>query len=195
MGVMPYDEVGPCINDAVGRFYLCRYGAQRVLTSPVWTDHDDGLRVVGAQLAYPRHERVFRFLADAGSVGQVGVVFQGHAQRGNDVDVSLGYGITNPAVQQRRDYKSRRTGDALLGDDERLYCFGHVQSGTERNHPRSLDIALCVDETGTPLVDAVVVGQVQMGDAVSPQHIEPFGFGTEDVALEVGLPYRRGRTL
>jgi hypothetical protein len=70
----------------------------------------------------------------------------------------------------------------------------HVLTGTDRNHTCGKYVTPGVDESLAPLVDGVVVGEVQVGDAVLAEGVEPLGFSPEDKTLEDGRLYLGGRT-
>ena len=57
-----------------------------------------------------------------------------------------------------------------------------------------MDVSAHVEKSFAPLVYRVVIGQVQVGDTVQPQGVEPFGLSPEDEALEDGRLDLRGRT-
>ncbi len=57
------------------------------------------------------------------------------------------------------------------------------------------DILSRVHQSLAPLIDSVIVGQIQVSDAVLSQGVEPFGLTSEDVTLEDGRLNLCGRTL
>ena len=62
----------------------------------------------------------------------------------------------------------------------------HVLTSTQGHHSRCDDIPIGIHKSLAPLVYRVVVGEIQMGDAVLFQRIEPFGLCAEDELLEDG---------
>ena len=71
----------------------------------------------------------------------------------------------------------------------------HVLAGTEGHHTGCEDVLIGVDEAFAPLVDGVVVGEVEVGDTVPLQGVEPFGLCAEDELLEDGCLDLRGGAL
>jgi hypothetical protein len=67
-----------------------------------------------------------------------------------------------------------------------LRCRTHAGVGANGHHSGFDDVASGVDQSLSPLVDGVVVGEVQVGNAVSLQYIEPFWLSTKDELLEDG---------
>ena len=57
------------------------------------------------------------------------------------------------------------------------------------------DILSRVHQSLAPLIDGVIVSQIQVGDTVLSQGVEPFGLTSEDVTLKDGRLNLCGRTL
>ena len=103
-------------------------------------------------------QRIHRLLADTGLFGQIGIVLEGQSERSH------------------HPYLSR-----TLGQQYGFGCFGHVLSGTDGDDACLLDVTTGVEQPLATLVYRVVVGQIEVGDAVCLEGVEPLGFTAEDV--------------
>ena len=172
VGVVADKDVGTGKDELVGLMTLKGYRLKRVLAAPVERDDDDGGGVGTAQPEHPFHEGIHRFLADAGLVRQVGKVLEGKTQGRYEPDMAR-----------------------LGGQEHGLGSFGHRLSCADGHHSRLFDIPLCINQSIPPLVDGVVVSEVQVGDAMLTEGVEPFWFGAEDETLEDGCLNLSGWTL
>ena len=172
MGVMADEHIGTGINQLAGFLALLGNGFQGVFAAPMEADDDIGIGLRLAQTEDSLVERIDVFLTDTGFVGQEGIVFECQPQRGKQPDRS-------------------RT----AADEYRLYGFFHILPGSYGCHSGFADMLPGVDKSLASLVDAVVVGQVQVGDVMLAEHGEPFGLSAENIFLEVGLDGPGGRTL
>ena len=83
----------------------------------------------------------------------------------------------------------------MFGQEDGAGSFLHVRSGTDGSHLSRNDVLLSIHQSPPPLIDRVVVSQIQMREAVPLECVEPFGFASEDEALEDGFADFGGRTL
>ena len=88
MGVMADEHIGPGTDQHVGIVPLPGYRLQRMFAAPVERDDDDGGGVGLPETEDALEQRVHRLLTHAGLVGQVGVVFEGEAQRGYEPNLA-----------------------------------------------------------------------------------------------------------
>jgi len=65
----------------------------------------------------------------------------------------------------------------------RLYGGLHVGTGTDGHYASPAAVFDGAFQSSSPLVNGVVIGQIQVGDAVSPQVKEPFRVSTEHKLL------------
>ena len=163
VGVVADERVGSCIDEPVGVADLVGRGAQNVLLPPMQTHDDARLRVGVAQKADAADERIEGFLADARLFGQVGEVLERQSLRDHQPDVA-GRG----------------------GEQDRLRGLLHVLSGSDGGHSSAQHLVFRIDEGFAPLVDGVVVGEVEVGEPITLERVEPLGFGSEDEPLEHG---------
>ena len=75
----------------------------------------------------------------------------------------------------------------------RLGSLLHSLASTQGHHSRCDDIPIGIHKSLAPLVDRVVVGEVQVGDAMLFQRVEPFGLCAEDELFEDGCLDLRSR--
>ena len=75
----------------------------------------------------------------------------------------------------------------------RLGSLLHSLASTQGHHTRCDDIPIGIHKSLAPLVDRVVVGEVQVGDAMLFQRVEPFGLCAEDELFEDGCLDLRSR--
>lgn len=80
VGVVADQDIGTGINHPVGIDNLLKDGVHCVLPTPVQADDDIALGICGAQLSDAVDEDIHTLLAHAGSLRQIGVVFQGKPQ-------------------------------------------------------------------------------------------------------------------
>ena len=83
----------------------------------------------------------------------------------------------------------------MIADKHGLYGFFQVIARPYGNYSCLTDILPGVHQSRASLVDAVIVGQVEMGDVMLAERGEPFRFCTEYEFLEVRLYDFRGRAL
>ena len=172
MGVMADEDVGTGINQLAGFLALLGNGFQGVLSSPVKAHDDVGIRLRLAQAEDSLAKRIDAFLTDTGFVGQEGIVFERQSQRG------------------KQPY-----GTGMIADKYGLDGFFQVIARTYGNHTRFADVLPGVHKSRTSLVDAVIVGQVEMGDVMLAERGEPFGLSTKNEFLEVRLDGLGSRAL
>jgi hypothetical protein len=120
-------------------------------------DNDNSFWVTMLDLADASHERVHRLLAHTRTVGQIGEIFQGQPQR------------------REQPYLS-----GTLCQQQGLGGLLHIAACTNGGDTGLHHIALCVHKPLAPLVDGVVVAEVQVCDAVTAEHTKGFGFSSED---------------
>ena len=75
-----------------------------------------------------------------------------------------------------------------------LHGLVHILTSPYGHHPGSKDVTFCIKQSLASLVDGVVIGEVQVGNAVLAEGVEPLGFSPEDKTLEDGRLYLGGRT-
>ena len=83
----------------------------------------------------------------------------------------------------------------MVTDKHGFDGFVHVHTGPNWGYTGLTDVLPGVHQSCAPLVNAVIVGEVEMGYMVLVKRGEPFGFGTENELLEVGLNGLCGRAL
>ena len=164
MGMMADKNVGSGINQLAGFLALLGNGFQGVFSSPVKADDDVGIRLRLAQTEDSLAKRIDAFLADTGFVGQEGIVFERQPQGGK---------------------QPYRTG--MIADKQGLYGFFQVIARPYGRHSGLADILPGVHQSRTSLVDAVIVGQIEMSDMMLAERGEPFRLSTEYEFLEVRL--------
>ena len=75
----------------------------------------------------------------------------------------------------------------MIADKYGLYGFFQVIARPYGNYSCLTDVLPGVHQSRTSLVDAVIVGQVEMGDVMLAERGEPFRLSTEYEFLEVRL--------
>ncbi len=124
---------------------------------PVQCHDDEGFGLLPSQGRYAVQERVERFLADAGFPRQIGEVLERQAQGGQQENGP------RQAVEQNG------SGGLLL-----------VGAGPHGCHAGPSYILPSVFQSPPSLVNAVVVGKVEVGDAMSLEGIKPLWLSSED---------------
>ena len=71
--------------------------------------------------------------------------------------------------------------------------LAHAVASSNGRHASLDDVMPRVAKSRPPLVDTVVVGHVQVGEAMLAEAVEPFGLCAEDEALHDGCLNLRGR--
>ena len=171
VGVVAHQGVGSGIDEAVGLHALGGNGLGRVFTAPVEADDDGTAGMLALQALDGGRERVDGHLAHTGLGGQVGIVFEGHLHR----------------CEQEHLAGRRREQHGLHG-------FLHRPSGSNGHHAGAADMLNGRGEALSALIDGVVVGEGQMGDAMTVQRRQPLGFTSKAEAFEDGLANFGGRT-
>ena len=170
VGVMADEHVGSGINQLAGLLALLGNGLQGMFAAPMEADDDIGFGLRMAQTEDSLAERIDVFLTDTWLVGQEGIVFERQPQRG------------------KQPY-----GSGIITNKHGLDGFFQVIARPYGRHSCLTDILPGVHQSRASLVDAVIVGQVEMGDVMLAEHGEPFGFCTENEFLEVWLNGLGGR--
>ena len=139
---------------------------------PVQCYDDEGFGLLPSQGRYAVQERVERFLADAGFPWQIGEILEREAQGGQQEHVP------------RQAVEHNGSGGLLL-----------VGAGSHGCHACPSYILPSVFQSPPSLVNAVVVGKVEVGEAVPAQYVQLNGIAAEDEPFVVGLPDFRCRAL
>ena len=119
MCVVADQGICPRINVFVRLLPLHGYGMECVLASPMQGEEDETMGIVGAEPTDALQEGVVALLTHAGFIGQIGIVLQGHAERGEQVNAARS-----------------------IGKDNGLGSLLHVLSCPHGNHPCLLDVFL-----------------------------------------------------
>lgn len=139
---------------------------------PVQCYDDEGSGLLPSQGRYAVQERVERFLAYGRFPWQVGEILERKAQGGKQEN------------GPRQAVEHDGSGGLLL-----------VAAGTHGCYACPSDILPSVFQSPPSLVNAVVVGKVEVGEAVPAQYVQLNGIAAEDEPFVVGLPDFRSRAL
>ena len=172
VGVMADEHIGTGVDEPLGIVLLLQKRTQRMLAAPMGRDNDIGRGTLLPQPRHTRHQAVHALIAHTGAVGQVGEILQRQLQGGHEVD--------RPWVG---------------GQKHRLGGLVHGGSGPYGHHAGLAHLLPGVGESLAALVDAVVVGQVEVGDAMAPQGGQPFRLAAEDIDFLHGSLYLGDRAL
>ena len=163
VGVVADDGVGTGVNEAVGVGALGERGVERVLRAPMEADENTGRGTAAAQGGDCVAQDADGRLAHTRPGGHRDIVFGHDEQRREHVDGA-----------RRRRYQLRTGGR------------GRVFAISEGRHSGVDDVAVGVGQAAAALIDAVVVGQIEVGHAVAPQDGQHVGTGAEDETLVQG---------
>lgn len=161
VAVVANQGVGTGIDKSVRLHTLGRDGLDSMLGSPVQADDDSATWVPAFQTLDGRTERIDGLLADTGTVRQIGKVLECHLHGGKEEDLAW-----------------------RAGQKDGLDGFVHCLTCTDRHHARPTDVVDGRDESLAPLIDAVIVGEVQVGDAMTMQDWQPRRLASEAETLE-----------
>ena len=143
MGMVTDNQVGTGIYELMGEEALQADWREVVLPTPVWRYDDDGGGIGFTQSSNAANEYVVIFLANAPLLWQPRKVFQRQAQRGNKPHWTW-FGC-----------KQHRTRGIF-----------QCRACTDGYHTMSQHLAVCVFESSSPLIHTVVVGKVEMREAM-----------------------------
>ena len=172
VSVMSDDSVGTSVDDTMRLQPLLYRRLERMLNAPMERHNDDSIRMLLAQKPYSGEDIIKTLLTHTWFIRKIRHVFEWQTERRQEEHFSW-----------------------FSCNENGLGGLNHVCSrpkGNDSGRANGIDGA---HEPTPTLIYGVVVGEIEMSDAVMFQHVQPLRLGTKDETLEHWFVDFCGRTL